>query len=61
MVILALDRPAGVALWQCLEHLGGDELGAEERRCRVADGGLQGHCDLFEATKAGQSVRTCPL
>ena len=55
MVVLALDRAACVALWQRLEDLGGDEFGAEEGRCRVAGGGLEGHCDVLEAGCGCQS------
>lgn len=46
VVVLALDGAAGVAFWQRLEDLGGDEFGAEQRRRRVGDGGLESHCEV---------------
>lgn len=49
VVILALDWPAGVAFWQRFEDLGGDEFGAEEWRCCVGDGCLEGHCKFVES------------
>lgn len=56
VVVLALDWAASVSFWQFLEHLGGDELGAEERRCRVGDGRLEGHCEFVESGCGCQRV-----
>lgn len=47
VVVLALDGAAGVAFRQRLEDLGGDEFGAEQRRRRVGDGGLESHCEVL--------------
>jgi hypothetical protein len=44
VVVLALDGAAGVAFWQRLEDLGGDEFGAEQRRRRVGGRSLESHC-----------------
>lgn len=59
VVVLALDGSAAVAFWQRFEDLGGDEFGAEQRGCRVVDGGLKGHCDLFETLETRQSGGIC--
>ena len=43
VVVGALQRPALVAFWERGEHLGGDELWAEQRGRGVGDGRLERH------------------